>query len=90
MGGGGGLGVDHLLPEPEHFDIPVFQFQDRTCMSYMYDDNGNVISGLSNEPLHQKKIGICKKKGADQLCSFCTADRRLCFRYTDRSNPALL
>ena len=25
---------------------------------------------------------ICKNKGADQLCSNCTADQPLCFRYT--------
>ena len=24
-----------------------------------------------------------KNKGADQLCSNCTAEQRLCFRYTD-------
>ena len=24
---------------------------------------------------------ICENKGADQLCSNCTADQRLCFRY---------
>ena len=28
-------------------------------------------------------ICICENKGADQLCSNCTADQRLCFRYTD-------
>ena len=26
---------------------------------------------------------ICETKGADQLCSNCTADQRLCFRYTE-------
>ena len=26
---------------------------------------------------------LCKKKGADELCSNCTADQRLCFLYTD-------
>ena len=24
---------------------------------------------------------LCKNKGADQLCSNCTADQRLCFHY---------
>ena len=33
---------------------------------------------------------ICENKGADQLCSNCTADQRLCFRYTDSTIPPLL
>ena len=33
---------------------------------------------------HEKTgICICENKGADQLCSNCTADQRLCFRYID-------
>ena len=34
----------------------------------------------------------CETKGADQLCSNCTADQRLCFHYTDTSStiPLLL
>ena len=31
---------------------------------------------------------LCENKGADQLRSNCTADQRLCFRYTDSTlNP---
>ena len=32
-----------------------------------------------------RKADICltENKGADQLCSNCTADQRLCFRYMD-------
>ena len=33
---------------------------------------------------------ICEDKEADQLCSNCTADQRLCFRYTDSTIPPLL
>ena len=33
---------------------------------------------------------ICETKGADQLCSDCTADQHLCFRYTDSTIPPLL
>ena len=32
---------------------------------------------------------LCENKGADQLCSNCTADQRLCFRYMDSSIPLL-
>ena len=35
-------------------------------------------------------ICIGKNKGADQLCSNCKADQRLCFRYTDSTIPLLL
>ena len=37
----------------------------------------------------QPAICICKNKEADQLCSNCTADQRLCFRYTDSTIPFL-
>ena len=33
---------------------------------------------------------MLKNKGADQLCSNCTADLRLCFRYTDSTISPLL
>ena len=31
---------------------------------------------------------ICENKGADQLCSNCTADQRLCFCYIDSTTPS--
>ena len=34
-------------------------------------------------------FGICENKDADQLCGNRTADRRLCFRYTDGTIPLL-
>ena len=33
--------------------------------------------------MRKPNFGMCEKKGADQLCSNCTADRRLYFRYMD-------
>ena len=30
---------------------------------------------------------LCENKGADQLCSNCTANQRLCFRYLDGTIP---
>ena len=32
---------------------------------------------------------LCENKGADQLCSNCEADQRLCFRYTDSTTSVL-
>ena len=37
-----------------------------------------------------RKTDFCENKGADQLCSNCTADQRLRFRYIDRTIPLLL
>ena len=40
------------------------------------------------EPHHEKtRFCLCENKGADQLCSNCIADQRLCFRYADRTIP---
>ena len=40
------------------------------------------------EPHHENLIfAQCENKGADQLCSNCTADRRLCFRHKDSAIP---
>ena len=33
---------------------------------------------------------LCENKGTDQLCSYCTADQRLCFRFTDSTITPLL
>ena len=33
--------------------------------------------------MRKPTICIGENKAADQLCSNCTADQRLCFRYTD-------
>ena len=33
---------------------------------------------------------LCKNKGADQLCNNCTADLRLCLRYTASAASSLI
>ena len=40
--------------------------------------------------IRKATICICKNKGADELCSNCTADQRLCFRYSDNTISLLL
>ena len=35
-------------------------------------------------------LSLCGNKGADQLCINCTADQRLCFRYSDSTIPILV
>ena len=34
-------------------------------------------------------FNMCENKSADQLCSNCTADQRLCFRFVDSTSPRL-
>ena len=38
----------------------------------------------------EQDCSLCGNKGIDQLCSNCTADLRLYFRYTDSTIPPLL
>ena len=37
--------------------------------------------------IRKPNICICENKDADQLCSNCTADQCLCFRYKDSASP---
>ena len=37
--------------------------------------------------MRKPDFSLCENKGANQLCSNCTADQRLCFRYTDSTIP---
>ena len=47
--------------------------------------------GTKLSPIMRKlTFRICETKGADQLCSNCTADQHLCFRYTDSTISLLL
>ena len=40
--------------------------------------------------MRKPAICICENKEADQLCSNCTADERLCLCYRDSTIPLLL
>ena len=44
--------------------------------------------------LHREKTRFLpmrkQRRRSDQLCSYCTADQRLCFRYTDSTISLLL
>ena len=52
-----------------------------------------IFFGLININLRRNmrkpNFRLCENKGADQLCSNCTADQRLCFRYSDSTIPLL-
>ena len=39
--------------------------------------------------MRKPDFDLCENKGADQLCSNCTADQRLCFRDTQSTIPLL-
>ena len=46
-------------------------------------------AGLFVSDLRKTDFCLCENKGADQPCSNCTADQRLCFRYMDSKIPLL-
>ena len=56
----------------------------------LQSENLQVLLYMSGS-LVLRKSDFCvgENKGADQLCSNCEADQRLCFRYTDSTNPLL-
>ena len=58
----------------------------RVAQEYCMVEVGLSIWGLVLTLSHvMRKLDfcICENKAADQLCSNCTADQRLCFRYLD-------
>ena len=70
------------IPEQEYFTL---EHQD--CLQLGHD-----ILLLQRLTRRVRKLDfcLCENKGADQLCSNCTADQRLCFRYTDSTILLLL
>ena len=58
-----------------------------TCMvsvDFTYFGHSLLSLSIFNEPLMRKRTKcLGENKGVDQLCSNCTADQNLCFRYTD-------
>ena len=50
----------------------------------------NCMLSLNLSPVMRKTaVGIGENKGADQLHSMCTADKRFCFHYIDSMIPLL-
>ena len=46
-------------------------------------------TGIYEPYMWKTDFCLCENKGADQLCSNCTADQHLCSRYTDSTIPLL-
>ena len=69
--------IDKIYNDLEHNTTAI------TCMV--------LLSRYSNcQPkLRKTNFCLCDNIGADQLCSNCTADQRLCFRDTDSTVPLL-
>ena len=68
-----------------------FHFTSASRFILGYWENGGSSENMF-EPLYEKSnnLQFCETKGADQLCSNCTVDQRLCFHYTDSIDPLLL
>ena len=54
--------------------------------AFHHEKEQNQLKSMSCH-MGKPSICICENKGADQLCSNCEADQRLCFRYTDSKIP---
>ena len=53
-------------------------------LAYEKFDTFYMNTGLQLSYVMRKlDFGLCENKGADQLCSNCKADQRICFRFTD-------
>ena len=55
--------------------------------NFARDHSRYIIQPYMSCCIRKPTICICENNGADQLCSNCTADQRLCFRYTDSTIP---
>ena len=49
-----------------------------------------IYAGFDESGIKKTDFCICENKDSDQLCSYCTTDQRLCFRYTNRTVSLLL
>ena len=73
-----------------------FQCLESKFSSFLAVQNEVYLMQLKMRSLHMSchtrkpTICICENKEADQLCSNCTADQHLCFRYMDSTTPLLL
>ena len=54
-------------------------FTRNQCSSNRAENEGYNMSRVMRKP----DFCLCENKGADKLLSYCEADQRLCFRYTD-------
>ena len=95
------IGPCALIRTNTLFYFPQMRFdsiQDLSLFDKKTGANSNTSPGESHfcTRAFQEDIGhimrnfyTCENRDADQLCSNCTADQRLCFRYTDGTTPLL-
>ena len=62
-----------------------------TSMSNVHDVESTTRPGTClSHVMRKTDFCLCENKDTDQLCSNCTADQCLCFRYWDSTIPLLL
>ena len=49
----------------------------------------NLLTSFMSHAMRKLDFRVGENKNADQLCSNCTADQRLCFHYMDGRLPLL-
>ena len=78
-----------LIRQCSETHICFVYFQDSgelVAVKKFKDGEGLYMSRVMRKP----DFCLCENKGADQLCSNCTADQRLCFCYNSDSTIPLL
>ena len=60
--------------------FPDLQYQVQHCIRLIMTE---IQEPYMCRVVRKQNYCLCENKGTDQLSSYCTADLRLCFRYTD-------
>ena len=83
-----------LFQTPEFANLLIVQKYKIQEINFVQKKNPNLqyfeiyIQQMSRV-MRKPTFCICENKGADQLCSVCKADQRLCFCYKDSTVPLL-
>ena len=76
----------HPTMPASHFVYSCFVYSRFVYSHFVYS---HLIDSCFLSVMRKPFFCICENKDVDQLRSHCTADQRLCFRYTDSTIPLL-
>ena len=76
--------MDHGILTYPHAHPKVIHDVKTTCLQ------GHLVVHEMSRIVRKSNFCLCENKGPDQLRSYCEADQRLCFRYTDSAISLLL
>ena len=62
----------------------------KDCSDGWDEDKDMCSEYLMSHVMRKPDVCLCENKGADQLCSICTADQQLSFCYKDGTTPTYI